>query len=65
VYDLVAAGALPHYRFGKAGCRGSIRIAEADLEAFLAAQKRGEGPKDSVPPAQKQRIILKHVKLKS
>jgi excisionase family DNA binding protein len=62
VYDLVASGALPHYRIGRPGRRGAIRIADADLEAYLAGQKRETGP--MVPQAPKRNIVLKHVKLK-
>jgi len=64
VYGWVQSGALPSFRFGQAGRRGSIRIAEADLETFLAAQKTS--PKESVPPVtRKPAIVLKHLKLKS
>jgi excisionase family DNA binding protein len=64
VYVWVDSGVLTHYRMGKPGCRGSIRIAEPDLDAFLASLRRGEGPKESVPPAQKRKVILKHLRLK-
>jgi excisionase family DNA binding protein len=36
VYELVASGTLPCYRLGKRHRRGTIRFAEADLQAFLA-----------------------------
>jgi excisionase family DNA binding protein len=49
VYGWVAAGILPHYRLGLPGRRGAIRIAGADLDAFLASQ-RTEGRKDPPPP---------------
>jgi excisionase family DNA binding protein len=49
VYAWTAAGALAHHRLGLPGKRGVIRIAEADLEAFLASQKR-EGRME-LPPA--------------
>jgi excisionase family DNA binding protein len=65
VYDLVASGAIPHYRFGKNGCRGAIRIDEADLDAFLAAQKRKKGPEAMPPAPRKPRVILKHLRLRS
>ena len=35
VYIWIGSGVLPHYRVGRPGCRGGIRVAEADLEAFL------------------------------
>ena len=64
VYDLVASGALPHYRIGKKGCRGAIRIAEPDLEAYLDSQKRDKG-QEVIPPApRKPRVTLKHLRLK-
>ena len=50
IYDLVTSGALPHYRLGKHGRRGAIRIDEADLEAYLAAQKREKEPDAPTAP---------------
>ena len=64
IYDWVNSGRLRHLRVGREGSRGSIRIDESDLAAFLESLKHGEGPKDSIPPAQKRTIILKHVKVK-
>jgi excisionase family DNA binding protein len=60
VYAWVAAGMLPHFRLGMPGRKGSIRIAEADLDAFLASQRR-EGRKESAPPPQP--LKLKHLQL--
>lgn len=37
VYDWIASGRLAHFRLGKQGSRGSIRIAESDLTEFLLA----------------------------
>ena len=57
VYELCAAGALPHARIGRPGSRGCIRIAEADVDAFLASQKvQGNAP----PPPQRKKVF-KHV----
>jgi excisionase family DNA binding protein len=39
IYAWVAEG-LPHFRLGKKGRRGHIRIAEADLDAFLVTMRR-------------------------
>jgi excisionase family DNA binding protein len=64
VYIWVESGALAHYRVGRPGSRGGIRIAEADLQAFLASLKRGKEPEESVPPAPKRKVILKHLRLK-
>jgi excisionase family DNA binding protein len=63
VYDLVASGTLPHYRIGKSGRRGSIRILEADLDAFLAAQKREKGPEVNppAPRAARKKTIFRHI----
>ena len=36
VYEWCAAGLLPHYRFGRKGKRGCIRIDASELDAFLA-----------------------------
>jgi excisionase family DNA binding protein len=64
VYIWVEKGVLPHFRMGRPGSRGGIRIAVGDLEAFLASLKRGEMPKESVPPAIKRRVVLKHLRVK-
>jgi excisionase family DNA binding protein len=65
VYDLVGSGALPHFRIGKNGTRGAIRIAEADLEAYLARQKREKGP-EVMPPAPKpprKKTLFRHIRV--
>lgn len=51
VYDWIASGRLVHFRFGKSAKRGAIRIAEADLDAFLQTLRRGAEPRVSKPPA--------------
>ena len=48
IYELCACGELPHIRLGRPGKRGCIRIAEADLDAFLASRKR-EGRPHAAP----------------
>jgi excisionase family DNA binding protein len=66
VYIWVGEGVLPHFRLGKPGSsKGAIRIAEDDLEAFLFSHKHGERAKESIPPAQKRKLVLKHLKLRS
>jgi len=66
VYGWIASGVLGHFRLGGKGRRGAIRIAEADLEAFLAKQKR-EGRQEIVPPpgpnASRPKPKLKHLSL--
>jgi hypothetical protein len=64
VYAWVTAGLLSHCRLGMPGRRGCIRIAEADLEAFLQAQKREGRPVE--PPAPRvQPLKLKFLRLPS
>jgi excisionase family DNA binding protein len=40
VYGWVESGMLGHFRLGCRGKRGAIRVDEADLQTFLANQKR-------------------------
>ena len=49
VYGWCHAGLLAHMRLGRKGKRGTIRIAEADLDAFLAS-RRGEVRQEAAPP---------------
>jgi excisionase family DNA binding protein len=56
VYEWCAQGLLPHYRFGRQGRRGSIRIEEAELEAFLVRCRQEAQPKNETP-------TLKHIRL--
>lgn len=64
VYGWCNAGMLAHHRLGLPGHRGCIRIAEADLDAFLASQKR-EGRQEAPPPPRRQPTRLKHLHLPS
>jgi excisionase family DNA binding protein len=41
VYQWIGALILAHHRLGRPGTRGAIRIAEADLEAFLLSCRVG------------------------
>lgn len=59
VYELCACGALPHIRLGRPGSRGCIRIAEVDIDAFLASQKVPGTAPPRVKPAQGR--AFKHV----
>jgi excisionase family DNA binding protein len=54
-YELIRSGSLPHYRIG-----GAIRIADADIERFLAGCRRERQP---VQVVRKLRPRLKHIKL--
>lgn len=57
VYQWCQEGALVHYRVGRSGKRGHIRIDEADLVAFLDGCKK-EGAERAAP----MRLI--HIKLR-
>jgi excisionase family DNA binding protein len=62
VYEWCSSGMLTHFRLGAHGKRGSIRIAEVDLDAFLAARREG-GWHLVAPPSQKSRpLVLKHLR---
>jgi excisionase family DNA binding protein len=54
VYEWCAQGLLPHYRFGRKGRRGCIRIDESELDAFLARCR--QEARQELPP-------LKHIKI--
>jgi excisionase family DNA binding protein len=64
VYAWVADG-LPHYRVGRKGRGGRIRIAEADLDAFLAGLKRGRSQKAPPPATKPPPLRLRHLRLPS
>jgi excisionase family DNA binding protein len=63
IYDWVGSGVLPHFRVGRVGRRGGIRLAAADPDAFLLTLKQGRGPKVTTPPALPP-VKLKHLRLK-
>jgi excisionase family DNA binding protein len=50
VYAWVQEHRLPHYRIGRGGKRGQIRIDPADLDTFLAALKVDGNPLPSTAP---------------
>ena len=52
---------LPHYRFGLG--RGTIRIAEADLAAWVQSLKTQKGQETKKSPVPKCPIKLKHLEL--
>jgi excisionase family DNA binding protein len=66
VYAWCAERRLPHHRVGRQGTRGSIRIAEADLDAFLASLKQEATPaaRPPTPSAKERSVTLKHLRLK-
>ncbi len=51
VYGWCAAGELAHLRLGNKGKRGTIRIEEADLAAFLASRRHGGSEPAEAPAA--------------
>lgn len=53
VYDWISSGRLAHFRLGKQGRRGSIRIDEADLDTFLRTLKRGGEQRGHAPAARR------------
>ena len=55
IYAWCKAGALPHYRLGRAGKRGKIVIDEGDFDAFLE-QMKVSGPQ---PDAEENLTFLK------
>lgn len=65
IYGWCQAGVLAHHRLGLPGKRGCIRIADDDLDGFLASQKR-EGRQETPPPAPRRPPTrLKHLHLPS
>jgi excisionase family DNA binding protein len=65
VYDWVNSGALAHYRVGRMGSRGSVRISQSDFTAFLETLKRGKEPRTRKSPAPTpSRRTFKHLRLK-
>jgi len=64
VYGWVESGMLSHFRLGCRGKRGAIRVDEADLQAFLAMQKR-EGRQDHLPshPKPRSKSAFKHLRV--
>jgi excisionase family DNA binding protein len=63
VYGWVMSGALACYRLGAKGRRGAIRVAEADLVAFLESLKTQRGQQAVKPPAPRRKIKLQHLQL--
>jgi excisionase family DNA binding protein len=56
IYELCSQGRIPHYRLGGRGKRGTIRVEDTDLDAFLA-ECRCETSADA------DTIRLNHIKL--
>jgi excisionase family DNA binding protein len=66
IYLWIEQGTLPHYRFGRPGCRGTIRVAESDLRQFLDSLKQETKPKEQ-PPASSRSLpksTLRHLRLR-
>jgi len=63
VYDWITSRCLPHFRLGAKGRRGAIRIAEADLAAFLESMKVGVQAVQTPTPRPARKLKLKHLTL--
>ncbi len=60
VYSALLSGALCGYRVGRSGKRGSWRVSEADLDAWVRGMRAGPEPPPKPPPP----TPLKHVRVK-
>jgi excisionase family DNA binding protein len=60
VYGWVGGGELAHFRLGGKGRREAIRIAEADLDAFLTGRRVGAVPQPAPPPPRLQ-VAFEHL----
>jgi hypothetical protein len=65
VYVWVEQGVLPHFRLGRPGSRGAIRIAEVDLQRFLDSMKQQARPQETpaAPPPAKTKSTFRHLRL--
>jgi len=64
VYDWCNSGMLPHFRLGRKGRRGGIRIEEGALEAFLTTQKQEERQPPRSPAPRRKPVKLANLRLK-
>jgi excisionase family DNA binding protein len=64
VYIWIEKGILPHFRLGKPGSRGTIRIDESDLRTFLESLRRAKRPKASVPSANRAKNVFQHINVR-
>ncbi len=63
VYLWIEQGVLPHFRLGRQGTRGTIRVAEADLTRFLGSLKREAQPQ-AVPAAAPRKSAFRHLRVR-
>jgi excisionase family DNA binding protein len=64
VYQWIGAALLAHHRLGRPGTRGAIRIAEADLEAFLqSCRVEAEQPFTPAPKPAKPQSAFRHLRI--
>ena len=66
VTSALTSGALSGYRVGRSGKRGSRRVSEADLDAWVLGMRAGPEPpppKAQPPPAKAPRLVTKHLSL--
>lgn len=59
VYQMIESGKLGHHRIGNG--RGTIRVSQTDLEAYLSASHSGVEPQQRTVRRPKKR--LKHIRL--
>jgi excisionase family DNA binding protein len=64
VYIWIEKDVLPHFRLGKPGSRGTIRIDESDLKTFLDSLKHAKRPKASLPSALKTKSVFRHINVR-
>jgi excisionase family DNA binding protein len=65
VYIWIEQGVLPHFRLGRPGSRGAIRISETDLQRFLDSMKQQARPQETpaAPPRTKSKPAFRHLRL--
>jgi excisionase family DNA binding protein len=65
VYLWVEQGVLPHFRLGRPGSRGAIRIAEDDLQRFLQSMKQETKPQEALaaPSRTRPKADFRHLRL--
>jgi len=63
VYLWIEEGVLPHFRLGRPGTRGTIRVAETDLQQFLESLKQGMRPQ-VVPATPSPKSSFRHLRVR-
>jgi excisionase family DNA binding protein len=63
VYAWIEQGVLPHFRLGKAGTRGTIRVAETEFQRFLESMKHKARPQEC-PAAAPVKSAFRHLRVR-